>query len=103
VIVREMIAVLFLLSIVLSVVIAKDCFHPDGSVASDHLPCRGDDVVNTHCCPFGSACLANGLCLLEEDSSLATGSCTDKVWKEPACFKTCFAGKSKLRTWRAYV
>lgn len=101
--VSEMIRVFFLLSTVFSAVTAKDCFHPDGSRASDHLPCRGDDISNTHCCPLGSACLANGLCLLEEDSSLTTGSCTDKTWDEANCFKTCFAGKSQTQILRTYA
>ena len=61
--VSEMTFVIILLSIVFARVFAKDCYNLDGSVAVDHLPCVGN-AVNTHCCPQGSTCLTNGLCLL---------------------------------------
>lgn len=90
--VSEMTSILILLSIVLSRVIAKDCYNPDRSLASAHLPCVGN-ALNTHCCPPGSTCLTNGLCLLEDDASLSTGSCTERNWDELACFHSCFGGQ----------
>ena len=66
---------------------AQQCYNSDGSKVDDHIPC--EDSVTTHCCMQGSACLTNGLCFYSIDSSLNTGTCTQKQWDDDACFQTC--------------
>lgn len=74
------------------VVLAKQCYNRDGSIELTHTPCL-DAPRNTHCCQPGAACLANGLCFLEDNSSLNTGTCTEQGWDELSCFQTCFESK----------
>ena len=53
-------------------------------------PCFPSDS-QTHCCDFGAGqtCISNGLCLVNWDSSLNTGACTDSSWGTSACFQDC--------------
>ena len=68
------------------------CYNPDGSDApEDHTPCNGTARV-THCCSSGSACLTNGLCFLQWDTSVNTGTCTDRNWNDKSCFQPCLQG-----------
>ena len=65
------------------------CYTPDGSLAADdQKPCNGTADA-THCCQSGAACLTNGLCFLQWDTSVNTGTCTDRTWNEPRCFQPC--------------
>ncbi|KAG7004340.1 hypothetical protein G7Y79_00026g059240 [Physcia stellaris] len=69
-------------------VAAQQCFFPAGTKAKDHIPCNGSSTT-THCCANGAACLTNGLCFLQWDSSLNTGACTQKQWSDKTCFQQC--------------
>lgn len=71
-----------------------ECYYPDGSVASDHVPCFYG--TNSVCCGQGYACLTNKICQatgekLEKDGAneYVRGSCTDPEWSSRACPSFC--------------
>ncbi|KIW30779.1 uncharacterized protein PV07_02481 [Cladophialophora immunda] len=72
------------------------CYNPDGTqTARDtYSPCFPNTNV-THCCPDGSTCLKNGLCLMKNDTTLNTGLCTDSTWQDDACFPRCLTSQRK--------
>ncbi|EEQ27438.1 conserved hypothetical protein [Microsporum canis CBS 113480] len=58
----------------------RACYFPDGSPASNDVPCFSGDR-NTHCCSKSSICMTNGYCLEStQPYVLGRGSCTDKTW-----------------------
>lgn len=65
------------------------CYNPDGSItAPDQIPCAANND-HTHCCQQGATCLSNGLCFVQWDTSVNTGTCTDSTWKANGCFQHC--------------
>ncbi|KIW69874.1 hypothetical protein PV04_02194 [Phialophora macrospora] len=66
------------------------CYNPDGTqnLNSAFQPCRPSDNV-THCCRKGETCLKNGLCLVQNTTSLNSGLCTDSTWQDQSCFPRC--------------
>ena len=92
-----LIAAVFLFRSVFS---QAQCYFPDGSVElpntsktgspEGYVPCYPSANVST-CCPQGSICLSNAVCLLERDSNyeivggLYRPSCTDRSWNASQC------------------
>ncbi|KAI9809815.1 MAG: hypothetical protein M1825_000248 [Sarcosagium campestre] len=70
------------------------CYWPDGSIASDNIPCDPTAEV-TSCCPNDgrSVCLSNGLCFFLPDGTIDRFSCTDQGWGE-GCSDRCIAKDS---------
>ena len=67
------------------------CYFPAGNVADNNVPCNPDAAVSS-CCSEQSFCLANGLCLVNNDPDtveFARGACTDPTFEDPACFQQC--------------
>ena len=73
---------------------AQICYLSDQTVVSDqtvlpqHIVCNASAQASL-CCQQGATCLTSGLCFLEWDHSLNTGSCTDRTWTNPSCFHQC--------------
>ena len=68
--------------------IQAQCYYPD------HTSEPRDNVCNASapfslCCQNGETCLTNGLCFSEWDTSINTGTCTDKAWNSSSCFQQC--------------
>jgi hypothetical protein len=88
----------FLVSVVTFLLIAhlgesgNICYYPNGDTMGTDVPCDPDAPV-TQCCGSRSACLTNGLCVLEaaDDTgiSYARGTCTDRSWSSPYCPQQC--------------
>lgn len=70
---------------------ANTCYFPNG-VASTDEPCD-PTALFTQCCGSRSACLTNGLCILEASNdtgiNYARGTCTDKSWGSSLCPQQC--------------
>lgn len=67
------------------------CYFPAGNIADNNVPCDPDAAVSS-CCAQESSCLANGLCLVNNDDDtveFARGACTDPTFQDPACFQHC--------------
>ena len=78
----------------LSTALAQTCFSSNRTPLPDQWqPCVPSDHA-TNCCQTNSSCLANGLCVLQADSSFNTGGCTDKEWATASCFQFCLKSKS---------
>ena len=89
-------------SLVLQVSASKDgtCYFPAGNVAHNNVPCDPDAAVSA-CCSHRSFCLANGLCLVNDDKDtveFARGACTDPTFQDPACFQHCHSCKPSPHT-----
>ena len=67
---------------------AQTCYYPDQTIEPSYNVCNASAQVSL-CCQWGATCLTSGLCFLEFDSSLNTGTCTDKTWTSPSCFQHC--------------
>lgn len=75
---------------------AQTCFWPDGSTATDYVPCSGvnDDGVRA-CCAPDDMCLygfgAIGNCLSVHDGFLYRGGCTSQNWADSStCAGACW-------------
>lgn len=70
---------------------ANTCYFPNGEPSSD-VPCDADALF-TQCCGSRSACLTNGLCILEASNdtgiNYARGTCTDQTWGSSLCPQQC--------------
>jgi hypothetical protein len=69
------------------------CYYPNGDTQATDVPCD-PDAPATGCCWSRSACLTNGLCIMngaESDSGIeyARGTCTDRSWSSPLCPQNC--------------
>ncbi|KAM0797110.1 hypothetical protein BDR22DRAFT_491994 [Usnea florida] len=63
------------------------CFYPNGSPSlEDDIPCGAGSAVG--CCPLNWACLANGLCYLQNEDYYGRYTCTDQSWG-PGCPNIC--------------
>ncbi len=76
------------------------CYHPDGSIAHDHTPCRSPSIGNgdgaVACCPHADICLDNHLCLAQTGPAVIyRGSCTDRKWESPDCAQYCSDGSDR--------
>ena len=80
------------------------CYHPDGSIAHDHTPCRSPSIGNgdgaVACCPHADICLDNHLCLAQTGPAVIyRGSCTDRKWESPDCAQYCSDGSDRPGSW----
>ncbi|OJJ42717.1 hypothetical protein ASPZODRAFT_1294569 [Penicilliopsis zonata CBS 506.65] len=67
---------------------ASQCYYPDGTVATDDVPCTSEEY--SACCGPTTACLDNHYCVnLEEPWMLNAGSCTDVNWESSNCASQC--------------
>ncbi|KAK6359179.1 hypothetical protein TWF696_000344 [Orbilia brochopaga] len=68
---------------------AKDCYYPDGSVASKYSPCD-ESADNSPCCAQSDnvACLSSGLCY-GQYGYVYRGACTDSSWEASECPDPC--------------
>lgn len=93
-----------LLFYVSSALAANTCYFPDGLPSSDE-PCD-PDALFTQCCGSRSACLTNGLCILEASNdtgiNYARGTCTDKTWSSSLCPQQCQLNQDTPKNSSAY-
>ena len=68
--------------------IQAQCYYPDHTSAPNDIVCNSSAPFSP-CCQNGAICLTTGLCFLETDTSINTGTCTDKTWASLSCFQTC--------------
>ena len=68
--------------------IQAQCYYTDSTSEPRDIVCNASAPVSL-CCSNGETCLANGLCFLDWDTSINTGTCTDKTWSSPICFQQC--------------
>lgn len=67
---------------------AQACYYPDGAPEPNDIPCNAS-APSSLCCQWGATCLNNGLCFSRWDTSINTGTCTDKAWTSSSCFQKC--------------
>ena len=67
---------------------AQTCYYPDQSVEPAHIVCNASAQISL-CCEQDATCLASGLCFSQFDTSVNTGSCTDKTGTDHSCFQQC--------------
>lgn len=60
--------------------LSSTCWTAAGQVAPDDEPCYPDNPKHSVCCPAGSVCSANKLCILQYGGQAHRGSCTDRTW-----------------------
>ena len=81
-------------SIVFSVLlwrrIQAQCYYPDATSEPRDTVCNASAPVSL-CCQNGETCLTNGLCFSQWNTSINTGTCTDKSWTSSNCFQQCVA------------
>ncbi|KAB8265536.1 hypothetical protein BDV32DRAFT_144828 [Aspergillus pseudonomiae] len=79
---------LFLL-LVRSVYSTETCYWPDGTPATEDVPCS--DEKYAPCCRSGNLCLSNNLCLnvAIQPYVLSRGACTDPNWNSDNCPQFC--------------
>ncbi|KAF2736896.1 hypothetical protein EJ04DRAFT_550905 [Polyplosphaeria fusca] len=67
------------------------CYLPNGETNRD-VPCNASAPASP-CCSSTSACLSNGLCIIDADDdsgiSYSRGTCTDRSWSSPLCPQMC--------------
>ncbi|KAI2837487.1 hypothetical protein CBS11350_8691 [Aspergillus niger] len=65
------------------------CYFPDGSIASNNVPCSSDTY--SACCGKSDVCLSNNLCMDtgEQPYVLSRGACTDPNWESDNCPSVC--------------
>ena len=68
--------------------IQAQCYYPDHTSEPSDIVCNASAPVSL-CCQNGETCLKNGLCFSEWDTSVNTGTCTDKTWNSSTCFQQC--------------
>ena len=97
---------LFCLSLIFPQCYAS-CYFPNGASADilDDLPlmqpCNETPGVQSMCCMTQTigvfeSCNADNLCVNDENTVLAQGTCTDETWRDPACLNLCISGESEL-------
>jgi hypothetical protein len=97
--------------LLLSLTTAKTCYFMDGSLATDHGPCRPNDADSPCCRTLAPGvgqpdmCLEpSGLCFAA-DGLVYEGGCTDPTWKAGACPSVCpdartaWQGKADTNGW----
>ena len=67
---------------------AQTCYYPDQTVETSHIICNASAEISL-CCQDGAVCLTSGLCFSKWDTSINTGTCTDKTWTDRSCFQSC--------------
>lgn len=79
--------------------VSSTCYHDNGNIALDDIPCNSSAIGTTHCCQNYATCLTTGLCMLSIDTSFNTGSCTDQSWSAgTSCFRKCPGSLGALNT-----
>ncbi|PWY92875.1 hypothetical protein BO70DRAFT_20690 [Aspergillus heteromorphus CBS 117.55] len=68
---------------------ARECYFPDGSVATENVPCS--NATDAACCGRNDICLSNNLCMdvAEQPYVLSRGGCTDSTWESDSCPSVC--------------
>ncbi|KAH6613602.1 hypothetical protein B0J18DRAFT_60615 [Chaetomium sp. MPI-SDFR-AT-0129] len=68
---------------------AKQCYYPNGNIATDDSPCNPDDDASS-CCggTSGAQCLSNNVCL-NPGGNVVRGTCTDQNWNSVECPRFC--------------
>lgn len=56
------------------------CWTALGAIAPNDQPCYPDQPKHSLCCPTGSICSANKLCILPSGGQAHRGTCTDRSW-----------------------
>lgn len=83
---------------------ANTCYFPNGAPSTDE-PCD-PNALFTQCCGSRSACLTNGLCILEASNdtgiNYARGTCTDKTWSSSLCPQQCQLNQDTPKNSSAY-
>lgn len=83
---------------------ANTCYFPNGLPSTDE-PCD-PNALFTQCCGSRSACLTNGLCILEASNdtgiNYARGTCTDKTWSSSLCPQQCQLNQDTAKNSSAY-
>ncbi|OSS46710.1 hypothetical protein B5807_09011 [Epicoccum nigrum] len=94
----------FFLFCVSSTLASNTCYFPNGLPSTDE-PCD-PDALFTQCCGSRSACLTNGLCILEASNdtgiNYARGTCTDKTWASSLCPQQCQLNQDTPKNSSAY-
>lgn len=67
------------------------CYHPNGDLEPDDFPCG--NLVAGACCPNGSYCMTNGLCMIESSATYERRTCTDQNWRSDVCLDMCIQSK----------
>ena len=77
-----------------SPVLARDCFYPDGTIPTDsnYVPCGPQDGPHSACCASGDGCSSTGYCF-GSAGYMYRGGCTDKNWTAPECARHCKNGE----------
>lgn len=87
-----------------SLLAANTCYFPNGLPSTDE-PCD-PNALFTQCCGSRSACLTNGLCILEASNdtgiNYARGTCTDKTWASDLCPQQCQLNQDTPKNASAY-
>ncbi|KAE8156191.1 hypothetical protein BDV40DRAFT_281865 [Aspergillus tamarii] len=80
---------LFFFLLIQSVSSAQTCYWPDGTPATEDVPCSDDKYAP--CCRSGNLCLSNNLCLnvAIQPYVLSRGACTDPNWNSDNCPQFC--------------
>ena len=78
--------------------VSSTCYFESGIVAQDFVACNASTVGTTHCCQNNWTCLDTGLCMVSWDTSVNTGSCTDRSWESTDCFRRCPGALGALNT-----
>ena len=94
----------FFLFYISSALAANTCYFPNGLPSTDE-PCD-PNALFTQCCGSRSACLTNGLCILEASNdtgiNYARGTCTDKTWASSLCPQQCQLNQDTPKNSSAY-
>jgi hypothetical protein len=83
-----------LLVSVLPILVASECFYPDGKNATGLFPCYPDADVS-HCCRKSDVCLSNGLCFSSGLGTIVRRGCTEPSWKSDSCPAVCDIGMQR--------
>lgn len=67
---------------------AQTCYYPDQTVEPSHIVCNASAQFSL-CCQQGATCLTSGLCFSQWDTSINTGTCTDRTGTDHSCFQQC--------------
>lgn len=68
------------------------CYVLDGSVDDLLWPCDNSTDAHSTCCPVGTTCWSNGVCMYEPEdgpTDYLRAGCTDPTWDDSACLKQC--------------
>lgn len=64
------------------------CYFPDRTILHDDRPCIVNGTEDSFCCGPQATCMSDKLCW-DGGSGYVRGSCTDVLWKSPACPQFC--------------